>query len=830
VSRHRRRIYNRHRIAPPVIRASSAIEVQGFEQVEATAGKRLLRITARSSETIEPEATTLLLDGGRHRFAPLPAPPDPAGTLRLAYPVRVELLAPSTSFSLELPDGSIQDLPRPSGPRGDAVRRPGMPPAPPPNGRRRAAENAEPSPRRDQPCSNQTERRREEAERRREEAERRAEARRLALEELQQRLEQECRSRANAEQRSERAVSDHADALKALQTLEQANAELRDALAAVERRSDERAGKLTAELQRARTREEATVRTLRVELAEAGERASQMAAAAALSGARAEELEELSRRLENELETARGSLQATLGERDLAQAQLERAQQQLAQDVSQLASLRSTLHELKAHAAEQQTRAAQACEELVAAQAAAESRIGELERGHEAAMLALTTELEHARAAGEQARAQAERLAALEKQLEDTTASLRAAEQSAETSRQRLEERSAEHASEAQALRSELAELRRAHEEAKAQTKATLERERAEARSAGQRAADQISIAEGAVREALEQAASSQREIEALRRALTSATDEAEQQRAAVELERESAQQAAEQAERRISQLTEQLNQLADVREQRDTLQARLALLESELHGSEQRAAEEAARLTAEAALVEERVHSTTGELAATRRRIVELEEIGRLQAGEAVLQTVALKTRGDAEAVVLRAGVERALDDAERARAEALLLRGELDKLTARLAAAERERSDADAEANRRSREVEEAGVNLAAIAEVVSAETARREELQQALSATQASGRELEQRLVVLVEQLGSSVSARAAAVETAAILHADLRRAARRELRQARDRAASAAKRSQAELELLSAITEIGARDLARAELRSLAARSA
>jgi chromosome segregation ATPase len=775
-----------------VIRASSAIEVQGFEQVEATPGKRLLRITARSSEMIEPEATTLLLDGGRHRLAPLPAPPDPAGTLRLAYPVRIELLAQSTSFSLELPDGSIQDLPRPAGRRRDAVRRPGMPPAPRPNGGQRAAKNAEPSPRRDQQRSNQIESRQDEAERRREEAERRAEARRLALEELQQRLEQECRSRANAEQRSERAVSDHADALKALQTLEQANAELRDALAAVERRSDERAGKLAAELQRARTREEATVRTLRVELAEAGERAGQTATAAALSGARAEELEQLSRRLEHELGTARGSLQAALGERDLAQAQLERAQQQLAQDVSQLASLRSTLHELRAHAAEQQTRAAQACEELVAARAAAESRIGELERGHEAAMLALT--------------------------------------QSEEASRQRLEERSAEHASEAQALRSELAELRRAHEEAKAQTEATLERERAEARSAGQGAADQISIAEGAVREALEQAASSQREVEALRRELTWAKDEAKQQRAAVELERESAQQAAEQAERRITQLTEQLNQLTEAREQRDTLQARLALLESELHGSEQRAAEGAARLTAEVALVEERVHSTTDELAATRRRIVELEEIGRLQAGEAVLQTLALKTRGDAEAAVLRAGVERALDDAERARAEALLLRRELDKLTARLAAAERERSDADAEANRRSREVEEAGVNLAAIAEVVSAETARREELQQVLSATQASGRELEQRLVVLVEQLGSSVSARAAAVETAAILHADLRRAARRELRHARDRAASAAKRSQAELELLSAITEIGARDLARAELRSLAARSA
>jgi chromosome segregation ATPase len=746
VSRHRRRIYNRHRIAPPVIRASSAIEVQGFEQIEATAGKRLLRITAQASEMIEPEATTLLLDGGRHRFAPLPAPPDPAGTLRLAYPVGVELLAPSTSFSLELPDGSIQDLPRPSGRRRDAVRRPGMPPAPRPNGGHRAAKNAEPSPRRDQPRSNQSERRQEEA-----------------------------------------------------VTLEQANAELRDALAAVERRSDERAGKLAAELQRARTREEATVRTLRVELAEAGERAGQTATAAALSGARAEELEQLSRRLEHELGTARGSLQAALGERDLAHAQLERAQQQLAQDLSQLASLRSTLHETKAHAGEQQARAAQACEELVAARAAAESRIGELERGHEAAMLALT--------------------------------------QSEEASRQRLEERSAEHASEAQALRSELAELRRAHEEAKAQTEATLERERAEARSAGQRAADQISIAEGAVREALEQAASSQREVEALRRALTSAKDEAKQQRAAVELERESAQQAAEHAERRIAQLTEQLNQLTDVREQRDTLQARLALLESELHSSEQRAAEEAARLTAEVALVEERVHSTTDELAATRRRIVELEEIGRLQAGEAVLQTVALKTRGDADAAVLRAGVERARAEAERARAEAeraraeaLLLRGELDKLTARLAAAERERSDADAEANRRSREVEEAGVNLAAIAEVVSAETARREELQQALSATQASGRELEQRLVVLVEQLGSSVSARAAAVETAAILHADLRRAARRELRQARDRAASAAKRSQAECELLSAITETGARDLARAELRSLAARPA
>ena len=106
--------------------ASSSIELEEFEQIEAAPGRALLRVALRSFGGSEVAGSpTLVIDaGGRaHRLAPLPAPADPVGLLRAAFSAPVRLLEPGARFSLELSDGSVLDLPTPSVRSRRAARR-----------------------------------------------------------------------------------------------------------------------------------------------------------------------------------------------------------------------------------------------------------------------------------------------------------------------------------------------------------------------------------------------------------------------------------------------------------------------------------------------------------------------------------------------------------------------------------------------------------------------------------------------------------------------------------------------------------------------------------
>jgi chromosome segregation ATPase len=94
-----------------------AMELEEFEHVLATPGTALLRVLAhRSQRRDSDQRPTLLAGDGEtvHRFAALPAPPDPSGTLRAAYPVPLLLLGPHSTYALELSGGGVVDLPTPT--------------------------------------------------------------------------------------------------------------------------------------------------------------------------------------------------------------------------------------------------------------------------------------------------------------------------------------------------------------------------------------------------------------------------------------------------------------------------------------------------------------------------------------------------------------------------------------------------------------------------------------------------------------------------------------------------------------------------------------------
>ena len=167
-----------------MIDASSAIELEEFELVEAAPGTALLRIAARSSHPPSGQPPRLVVDDGRagHRVGPLPAPPDPAGRLRIAYSVSSELLS-NARFWLEFADGSALALPEPR--------------------RRRRLARQSPTPRRPG-----------------DEAAWRAEARRTAIAELERRIRSERARRQEAEAQVQRASSERAAALARVAELE----------------------------------------------------------------------------------------------------------------------------------------------------------------------------------------------------------------------------------------------------------------------------------------------------------------------------------------------------------------------------------------------------------------------------------------------------------------------------------------------------------------------------------------------------------------------------------------------------------------------------------
>ena len=104
-----RHVYNRHRIGRALADVLSSFELIEFEQFEATPGTALLRVSARAPAGALGGLPKLVIGDGkrRHRFPPLPAPPDAGGLLRAAFSAPAELISARATFSLELPDGSV---------------------------------------------------------------------------------------------------------------------------------------------------------------------------------------------------------------------------------------------------------------------------------------------------------------------------------------------------------------------------------------------------------------------------------------------------------------------------------------------------------------------------------------------------------------------------------------------------------------------------------------------------------------------------------------------------------------------------------------------------
>jgi DNA repair exonuclease SbcCD ATPase subunit len=96
---------------------SQSVEIQAFEQVLAAPGIALLRVLVagprRRSSASEPNLV-ISDEQGTQRFAPLPAPDDPHGILRVAYSVPVELLERAVTFGLEFQSGGPVILPQPT--------------------------------------------------------------------------------------------------------------------------------------------------------------------------------------------------------------------------------------------------------------------------------------------------------------------------------------------------------------------------------------------------------------------------------------------------------------------------------------------------------------------------------------------------------------------------------------------------------------------------------------------------------------------------------------------------------------------------------------------
>ncbi len=96
---------------------SDALKIAEFEHVAAGPSVTLLRVAGRVPPGVQqPQPRPALMAkhrAGLDRFDPLPSPPDPAGVVRAAYSVPATLIAPATTFRLELASGSLIELPAP---------------------------------------------------------------------------------------------------------------------------------------------------------------------------------------------------------------------------------------------------------------------------------------------------------------------------------------------------------------------------------------------------------------------------------------------------------------------------------------------------------------------------------------------------------------------------------------------------------------------------------------------------------------------------------------------------------------------------------------------
>jgi chromosome segregation ATPase len=171
-------------MAGAVTEAEAQFELVEFEQVEAAPGTALLRVAGRPAPDMPAGQLVLVIDdnGTEHRHEQLPALPGPPGLIRAAFSAPLDHVGPGATFSMALPDGRIVRLPAPARRRAALSSVPGHGGAlatPPVNGPTSEEPAREPS--------------------RLIEAERRAESRRLAIAELERRLQGERERRSAAE-------------------------------------------------------------------------------------------------------------------------------------------------------------------------------------------------------------------------------------------------------------------------------------------------------------------------------------------------------------------------------------------------------------------------------------------------------------------------------------------------------------------------------------------------------------------------------------------------------------------------------------------------------
>ncbi len=112
---------------------SLPLEQVEFEHVEAVPGRALLRVAGRPTGKPATGAATLLVfgKGDPQRIPALPAPPPPPGLLRTAFTVPNELTESASGYSLELGDGTVMPLPKPTRRRTNRITAPAPPAAGP---------------------------------------------------------------------------------------------------------------------------------------------------------------------------------------------------------------------------------------------------------------------------------------------------------------------------------------------------------------------------------------------------------------------------------------------------------------------------------------------------------------------------------------------------------------------------------------------------------------------------------------------------------------------------------------------------------------------------
>ena len=113
--------------------AWQSIKIRQFEHVPSSAGTSLLRVSGKSPWRRATSVRPMLRvdrNGEAHRFAAVPAPDDPRGSLRAAYSVPTALIVAESKYWLEHPDGSLTELPLPeTGPGRSVADRVGAAPA-----------------------------------------------------------------------------------------------------------------------------------------------------------------------------------------------------------------------------------------------------------------------------------------------------------------------------------------------------------------------------------------------------------------------------------------------------------------------------------------------------------------------------------------------------------------------------------------------------------------------------------------------------------------------------------------------------------------------------